>query len=108
MLEEFLAERVAVDAQPGGRLELHAPAGCEHLGNQFPLHPADHAIEQGVVVGCRRGQPLLDEFPSQAVEIATPTRHGRHRTATPDGHRQQIQRDLITRRHHHAPLHHVL
>ena len=31
VLDEFLAERVAVDAEAGGGLELHAVAGGEHL-----------------------------------------------------------------------------
>jgi hypothetical protein len=46
VLEQLLPQRVAVDAEPGCRLELHTVAGSEHLGYQFSFHPADHPLKQ--------------------------------------------------------------
>ena len=77
MFGEFLAERVAVDAQAGRGLELHAAAGGEHLADQFAFDAADDPFEEVGVIFGRRGQPLFNEFAGQAVEIATPTWHDR-------------------------------
>ena len=76
MLEELLAERVAVDAQPRCGLELHAVAGGEHLGDQLPFDAAHDAVEERVVVGPGGCHALLNEVAGQAVEVAAAAGQG--------------------------------
>ncbi len=47
-LGELLVQRVAVDAQAGGRLDLDAVARLEHLLDQLALDPADDPVIQVV------------------------------------------------------------
>ena len=108
MLLELLAERVAVDAEPGGGLELHALAVGEHLGDQFPFHAADDAVEQVLVVGAGRHHALLHEVPCEAVEIAATAGQGNRRPVARHRRWQEVERELVAGGHHHTPLDHVL
>ena len=60
-------QRVAVDTQAGGGLDLDAVAGLEHLLDQLALDLADDAVVQVVGVGPRGADALADELDGQAA-----------------------------------------
>ena len=75
----FLCKRVAVDAQPRGRLYLRPAALLQHLLDQLALDAADDALVQLAV---RQGldaetHQLLDQAGSVAAVLALSGRHGR-------------------------------
>ena len=72
MFLELLPQGVAVDAEAGGGLELYPATGGEHLRDQFPLHAADDAVEEVVVVRGRRGHALLDQGALDLLARAVP------------------------------------
>ena len=109
-LGELLVQGVAVDAQPGGGLDLDAVAGLEDLLDQLALDPADDPVVQ--VVGRRAGgaDALADQLGAQRGQVgAAAPRPDRPRHAlAPQLRRQVLDQQLRARPQDHRPLDVVL
>src|SRR5262245_23444618 len=62
ILFELLVERVAVDAEAAGGLDLHAGAFLEDLVDDFAFDRIDDACVDVVGLGAGVGQPDADEL----------------------------------------------
>ena len=90
---------VAVDAQPGGGLDLDAVAGLENLLDQLALDLADDPVVEVVGRGPGGADALADQLGGQRVQVAAAAvRIGRGADLAAELGRQVLDRQLGARR----------
>ena len=101
-------QRIAVDAQPFGRFDLHALAGGHHLDDQLALHAVDDRGVEVFGAGAGRFHALLDQLRGERLHVGAAAAADPPRLAAQHGLGQQVAGQLVAGGQHHRPLDVVL